>query len=121
MDVEKELKKLYPNGHPAFLPKLVELAKLHSDKNFDYAHGGDPLGNFDRVASILSLYPKLSLNAPAVVALVYMLKQLDCVLHALDQHYTLQVEEVGKRLDDVAVYAILAGLMLGGKWLPKDM
>src|SRR5262245_17197436 len=81
--VVEQLRNVFPYGHPEFLDILVAQAQLHSDKNHDYAAGGKPTGNFDRVASILSLYPGLKLSDPRVVALVYALKQVDAVLWGL--------------------------------------
>ena len=48
----KELKKLYPYGHPNFIELAVNCMELHSQKNHDYAKGGNPLGNFNRVSEI---------------------------------------------------------------------
>lgn len=94
-------------GHPKFYEILEELAALHSAKNEDYTKGGDPMGNFNRVAGILAQYPGLDLGKPAVVALVYMLKQLDAVLWMMCQGYEGKVEGVASRLRDVGVYALL--------------
>jgi len=71
-ELTAQLKKLFPNGDPGFIPMFVDLMQLHSDKNFEYAHGGDALGNFNRVAGILAQYPNLKLADPSVVCLVYM-------------------------------------------------
>jgi hypothetical protein len=102
------LRQKYPYGHPLFVSLLVETAKLHSNKNHDYAKGGNPLGNFDRVASILSLYPKLPVADPVVVMLIYMLKQVDAVLWGLSQQINAKVEGPIERLSDIMVYAGLA-------------
>uniref|UniRef100_A0A6M3JZL2 Uncharacterized protein n=1 Tax=viral metagenome TaxID=1070528 RepID=A0A6M3JZL2_9ZZZZ len=85
--------------------------ELHSEKNHDYAQGGDPLGNFKRVATILGLYPNLRLSNPEVVALVYSMKQLDATLWMLSRGYEGSVENVGTRLGDVAVYTKLARIL----------
>ena len=103
-----ELRKSFPHGHPRFLTLLLEKAKLHSDKNHDYAKGGRPLGNFERVATILSLYPNLPLNDPVSVMLIYALKQVDAVLWGLSQGITHKVEGPIDRLSDVLVYAGIA-------------
>lgn len=109
--IEHTLRTAYPHGHERFIPILVEHARLHSDKNHDYASGGDPLGNFKRVAAILALYPGLNLGNPVVVALTYALKQVDAVLWSLAKNIVAKVEGRGKRLDDVAVYADLARIL----------
>lgn len=98
-------------GHPRFYEILEELAQLHSDKNHDYSAGGDPLGNFYRVANILSQYPGLQLNDPAVVALVYLLKQLDAFMWMKSNGHLAKVEGLGGRIRDVSVYAILIEIL----------
>ena len=85
--------------------------ELYRKKNEDYAKGGSPFGNFERVASILSLYPKLNLAQPRVVAMVYMLKQLDAALWMLSEGYEGEIENIDTRLTDVHVYAKLARLL----------
>lgn len=107
-DIAAELRKTFPHGHPEFLPMLLEKMKLHSDKNHDYAKGGRPLGNFERVASILGQYPGLKLDDPVVVMLIYALKQVDATLHGFAQNITQKVEGPIDRLGDVLVYAGIA-------------
>jgi len=102
-------------GHPRFKEIAEEEQRLHDEKNADYAGGGDPLGNFNRVASILGLYPNLRLVDPTVVALVYMMKQLDAALWMLNGQYEGKVENVDTRLRDVHVYAKLARILHGEK------
>jgi len=104
----KELQEAFPYGHADFIPMTLQEMALHSAKNYDYAHGGDPLGNFDRVAAIFSNYPGLSLGNPVVVALAYAMKQLDSTLWQLCQGYEGKVEGLKERLGDVSVYAKLA-------------
>lgn len=103
--VADDLRAIYPHGHPAFLPTTLREIQLHSDKNHDYAKGGKPTGNFDRVAAILGQYPKLKLSDPRVVALVYALKQLDAVLWGLSENITHKVEGLNDRLQDISVYS----------------
>jgi hypothetical protein len=110
--VLRHLQQLYPHGHPAFLPLLMDIASLHSDKNHDYAGGGDPLGNFKRVSSIMSMYPGLPLASPTAVAMIYALKQMDAVLWGLSQNLQHKVEGATDRLRDVAVYALLSIIMI---------
>jgi len=94
-------------GHPRFYEIIDGLKSLHSEKNHDYAAGGDPLGNFRRVSQILALYPNLKLSNPTIVALVYALKQLDAALWMLSNGHSAKVEGIAGRLKDVAVYSIL--------------
>lgn len=110
-DILKKLRNAFPHGHPLFTEITLQELKLHSEKNYDYAKGGDPLGNFHRVASILSLYPGLNLSNPVVVAIVYALKQLDAVLWMLCQGYDGAVEGIETRLADVHVYMKLARIL----------
>lgn len=112
---ERNLKEMFPNGHPGFVPLLLQLMGLHDKKNFDYANGGDPLGNFDRVAKLFESYPKLKLSNQIVVALTYAFKQLDAILWALNTDYTPRVEGLSERAKDIVVYSAIVCLML------KDM
>ena len=102
----------YPHGHPAFLPDLLEIAKLHSDKNHDYAKGGDPLGNFDRTAAIMQLYPAFPWATPHGNATVQMLKQLDAYLWMQSAKTEAKVEGHDSRLRDIQVFAGLIRILL---------
>lgn len=104
-EVEERLREVFPHGHPDFLPTTVREMQLHSDKNHDYAAGGSPLGNFERVSAILGLYPNLKLSDQRVVALVYALKQVDAVLWGLNQNIEHKVEGLNSRLQDISVYS----------------
>lgn len=110
---EKEEKKVEQSfhGHQMFLELTEDELKLHSEKNRDYARGGDPLGNFKRVGNILAQYPGLNQGNPVVVALVYMLKQLDAALWMLTKNYEGQVENIDTRLRDCHVYIKLARIL----------
>lgn len=105
------LRQLCPHGHPDFIPWLVRLAKLHSDKNRDYAGGGPPLGNFMRRAATAQANDMAALDTPCKVALWDIEKQLDAARHMVLTGQEGGVETVQKRLDDVAVYAGLAGIL----------
>lgn len=98
-------------GSPVFVELTQDELRLHSEKNADYAKGGDPLGNFKRVSTILGLYPKLKLDDPVVVALTYMMKQLDAALWMLAKEYEGEVENIDTRLRDVHIYAKLARIL----------
>ncbi len=89
-----------------------ELA-LFEAKNTDYAGGAegekiDEWGNFNRVSTILGLYPGLKLGDPRVVALTYLMKQLDAVFWQLSRGFEGAVEGLDERLGDVHVYAKIA-------------
>lgn len=98
------------HGHPDYLKLTNEELQLHSAKNRDYARGGDPLGNFRRVASILTNYA-LDLADPAVVCIVYALKQLDAVLWMLSEGYEGDIEGVDPKLLDAHVYLKIARIL----------
>lgn len=98
-------------GHPDFYKLTEDEIKLHSEKNSDYARGGDPLGNFNRVSAIKCLYPGLPWDSPAGVALGYMLKQLDAAFWMLAKGYEGSVENIDARLRDVHVYVKLARIL----------
>ncbi|MCK9524506.1 MAG: hypothetical protein M0R49_01070 [Limnochordia bacterium] len=110
-EVEKKLDELYPHGSPEFIPMCLEEMELHSAKNADYAKGGDPLGNFKRVANILSNYPNLDPSDPMVVCIIYALKQFDAALWMKSQGYDGEVENIDTRLRDVHVYAKIARIL----------
>ena len=112
----KRLSETFPYGHPLFIPLALEELAVHSAKNKDYAQGGDPLGNFKRVSVILSNYPGLDITKPAIVALIYTLKQLDATLWMLAKGYGGEIEGIESRLSDVSVYVKLALIL----WKEKD-
>ena len=51
---ETGLREVFSHGHPDFITKCIQETALHSNKNHDYAVGGDPCGNFLR-----SVYAKI--------------------------------------------------------------
>jgi len=99
------------HGHPEYLKMTKEELALHSAKNKDYARCGDPLGNFKRVADILSNYPGLDLSSPTVVCIVYALKQLDAVLWMLAKGYEGEIEGVDGKLTDAHIYLKIARIL----------
>ena len=109
--IDAALKEIFPNGHPDFIPMVLAEIALHSTKNHDYAHGGKPTGNFDRVAAILAMYPGLELGSAPVVAIVYLLKQLDAALWLKNQGHVAQVEGEAERWKDISVYAKLISIL----------
>jgi hypothetical protein len=105
------LRQRYPNGHPKFLPITLAEIALHDAKNHDYTKGGNSLGNFERVSTILGLYPNLKLSDQRVVALVAAMKQLDAVLWGLNSGIIHKVEGANERLRDISVYAKIVQCM----------
>ena len=72
---------------------------------------GDPFGNFNRRANILSNYTKLKLDHPLTQAAIDILKQMDCVLDCLADNRESE-EELQLRLRDISVIAKLMIVML---------
>ena len=110
-EIKEELTKIFECRHPRFIDLTIDEMDLHSRKNADYAKGGDPLGNFNRVANILSNYPNLDLSRPSIVVWIYLMKQLDAVLWMMSQNYVGQVEGIQDRLRDIHVYAKLIRIL----------
>lgn len=104
-----QLRELYPNGHPDFIPMCLKEIELHSKKNADYAHDGDPLGNFYRVSDALTQWGIKC--PPSIVAFIYMMKQVDAVGQMLGREYEGQVEGVDDKLQDISVYAKLVRIL----------
>jgi hypothetical protein len=108
----RDLRELYPHGHPGFIPLTLKEMDLHSKKNFDYAGGGKPTGNFDRVGKIVGMYPGLDWSKPQNVAIFYLLKQLDAYLWLECQGKEGAVEGKAARLGDISVYTKIAMLII---------
>lgn len=106
----EQLKALFPHGHRKFTELTVSELDLHSRKNKDYAGGGDPLGNFHRVAAILKLYEPLPMS-PMLVAIIYAMKQLDQVLWSEHRGLEGEIEDSDARLADIHVYMKLARIL----------
>jgi hypothetical protein len=106
------LQKLFPHGHKGFIPMTIEEIELHSKKNLDYARGGKPAGNFDRVGAIVGRYPGINWGKPQNVAIFYLLKQLDAYLWLESQGEEGEVEGKDARLGDVSVYTKIARLII---------
>jgi len=99
------------HGHPEYLELTLDELVLHSAKNKDYTKGGDSLGNFKRVANILSNYPGLDLSKPAVVAIVFAMKQMDRALWQMSQGYEGELEATDGSMADVHVYWKIARIL----------
>jgi len=100
MDILKRLREMFPHGHPEFVRMSLLEMGIHSAKNKDYARGGDPLGNFKRVATWMQLYPDMDWATPVGVAIVYKLKQFDAAMWMLNQGFEGEVEGFDSRLQD---------------------
>uniref|UniRef100_A0A6H2A1Q4 Uncharacterized protein n=1 Tax=viral metagenome TaxID=1070528 RepID=A0A6H2A1Q4_9ZZZZ len=96
-------------GHPLFYELTEEEIELHDAKNKDYAHDGDPLGNFKRVSALLKIWG-FDIS-PTLVALIYALKQQDAYMWMLSQGYEGEVENVDTRLRDDHIYKKIARIL----------
>ena len=111
-DLYDELRKFAPKGHPEFAAVVLEALKTHSDKNHDYTLGGPVVGNFARVAKILSLYPTFPWPTKEGVLCTYTLKQFDTLLHSLGRQHLLHTESLTERVMDIMVYMGILVCML---------
>ena len=101
------MRDLFPHGHPAFKELTIEQLALHSKKNEGYAGGGAPLGNFERVADIMKLYPNFPYQSHMGVLVMYYMKHFDRVMWDLC-HGKFPSDE---SLADMAVYATILRCM----------
>lgn len=102
--ISNELRELYPRGHRDFISLALEEIQLYSKKSHDFAKGGDPHGNFKRVASWMQLYPNIDWATSVGVALLYKMKQFDAAMWQISEGFEGKTEGVDKRLEDDSVY-----------------
>lgn len=105
------LQARFSHGHPQFVRDCLAEMALYDAKNHDYAAGGSVFGNFERVGQILALYPGLDISRPEVVAMVYMLKQIDSILWGFSSKLEKKVEGIKDRTQDVSVYSKIVGII----------
>lgn len=98
------IKELFQGGHPAFNDMMLDQMELYSRKNTNYAGGGSPLGNFNRVANMMKSYPNLQQGDPAVALIGMVVKQIDNVLWALNTAKFYSSESIDEHLADISVY-----------------
>ena len=108
-----EVRVMFPNGHPDFYRKMIELCDLHSSKNHDYASNENPMSNFTRVGMLADTYDIWGWDTPASfkVATLYMLKQFDAFMNLLKCKKEGKVEGVSDRLGDVTVYSVIMDIL----------
>lgn len=99
-------------GHPLFYQLTREEEKLYNLKNHDYAAGGNPSGNFERVAAIKRLYPNVDWSSPVGVASTYLLKQLDAAFWLLSSKHRPKVEGPSQRFQDISIYSKIIMILL---------
>ncbi len=101
------------HGDKRFYEILENLAKLHSEKNRQYATKENPLGNFYRTAELCSKLFKYSIkNKPLAMALSYMAKQVDGVYEIVGESKENTVDSLKDKLQDVAIYSILSMILI---------
>lgn len=108
MEFEEMLRKEFPHGHPDYVGLTLEELQLHSTKNHDFAFGGDPIGNFNRVSVIKKLYPGFDWDSPFGTCIDYFLKQFDSMMWMRCKGIVAKVESIPKRLMDMAIYSKIA-------------
>lgn len=92
------------HGDPRFHRLLEEMARVHSDKNHDYAMSVDPLSNF-RKAQVFGV-------APSRGALVRMSDKWSRLEQLVGGTKTPKNESVRDTLMDLANYALLTVLLM---------
>ena len=106
------LKDYIAIGDPDFYRVLFEILMLHLRKNRDYGTKEEPLRNFTTVGNALEDYGILTEGYPATkIALAYAYKQWDAAFKLLGRAEKGNVEGVSQRLNDIAVYSIIARLL----------
>lgn len=98
-------------GHPKFYEIIEELSELHKNKNWDYAGDGNSLGNFHRCGEMIKPLLSDTELSDMKSALIFMSKQVDAVIDMIGKGRTAQVEGITDKLNDIAVYAILARIL----------
>ena len=106
------LREVCPHGDPEFYRIVVDLCELHNDKNADYASKQAPLSNFIQNGRILGDFKLITPGKLATkISMIYMWKQIAAAYKLVGSGEKGVVEGVAKRLDDVAVYAILTRIL----------
>lgn len=95
---------MFPHGHPAFNDMMISQMELHDRKNKNYAGGGNPLGNFLRVAKIMSSYPNIPHGDPATAVIGMVIKQWDNILWAMNTGRFYSEGSIDEHLADISVY-----------------
>jgi len=108
MAFEEALGKAFPHGHPKYVELTLEELELYDVKNHDFALGGDPNGNFNRVSALKKMYPGFDWDSPFGTCIDWFLKQFDAMMWMRCQGTVAKVETIPKRLMDMIVYAKVA-------------
>jgi hypothetical protein len=108
--LQKPLEKRY--GHPMFHTLIEEIRELHERKNRQYATSDDPLGNFRRTGKIIAKMLKPGLDPTLASCLAFMSKQVDGVYEIFGEEKTDTVDSLEDKLLDIAVYSIIAMILV---------
>ena len=101
------------HGHPAFYRIVEELKELHSEKSRQYATKDNPLGNFERTGKMISKFLKPGINPTLASCLALVSKQIDGVYELVGECKENTADSLEDKLRDIAVYAILAMIIVG--------
>jgi hypothetical protein len=99
-------------GHPMFHTLIEEIRELHEKKNKQYATPEDPLGNFRRTGKIIAKMLKPGLDPTLASCLAFMSKQVDGVYEIFGEAKTDTIDSLEDKLLDIAVYSIIAMIMV---------
>jgi hypothetical protein len=108
MDVEELIKKLKEmktlGGHPRFYEILLQIAKLHADKNSNYAEDTDPLSNLRECERM---------GVPAHVGVAIRLTdKFSRYTQLLKGKKDLVGESVFDTLLDISIYSLLSIVLI---------
>ena len=96
-------------GHPRFYEIIEELAKLHSEKNRQYASKDKPLDNFNRGAILADkLFNHSIKNKNLADLLILMGKQVVAVYDMVGDSKENCIDSLEDKLRDICIYSILA-------------
>ncbi len=100
-----QLKKMQTlGGHPRFYELLLQIGKLHSDKNHNYAEDGDPLSN-------LRECEKMGVPAHMGVA-IRLTDKFSRYAQLLKGKKDLVGESIIDTLMDISIYALLSIVLI---------
>ena len=111
IDTEPKPEKAY-YGHPMFYKIVEELKDLHSEKNRQYATKGNPLVNFERTGKMISKFLHPGVNPTLASCLSLMSKQVDGIYEIVGESKANTIDSLEDKLKDVAVYSIIAMIIL---------
>jgi hypothetical protein len=100
-------------GNKRFYEILDNLAELYNNKNKQYASKVDTEGNFHRCTILCQKLLKGEIkNKSLAYLLILMSKQIDAVYDIVGEGKENTVEHLEDKLKDVAVYSIIAMILI---------